>query len=483
MRLTAHDLARAGTLDAADGDGSAGGSACGDQVRIQLRFAPDGSFEAVRFGVLGCTAASAAAAWLAERCEGATLLEAARLSLGACVAAREIPSERHDCAAVALDALAAALADALATMPVTPRGGRIAVAMSGGVDSAVALHRVLARGDDAVGITLRLWIDPDAPDAARACCSPEAVRRARATCHALGVPHLTLDARDGFRETVVQPFLDDYQAGRTPNPCTTCNGDFRIALLAQTADRLGAGRLATGHYARLVRHGDGALVARGADASKDQSAMLARVPPALLGRLEFPLADAHKHEVRDEAAAAGLAAATAAESQDVCFLGGGDLAGFLGRHGVDLRPGEIRGGDDDELLGRHEGAVAFTVGQRRGLGVAAAEPLYVRSVDAAAGIVRISPIAGLARREVELVDARLHRAVSHVRARLRIHMADVGATVETTPDGLRLLLDEAVFAVAPGQVAVLYDEDGAVVGSGTIAGDRERLAVRTVGPQ
>jgi tRNA-uridine 2-sulfurtransferase len=468
MRLTVHDLARAGTLDAPDADGAAGGSACGDQVRIQLRFAPDASFESVRFGVLGCTAASAAAAWLAERCEGATLLEAARLSLDACVAAREIPAERHACAAVALDALAAALADALVAMPVVPRGARIAVAMSGGVDSAVALHRVLARGDDAVGITLRLWIDPDAPDAARACCSPEAVRRARATCHALGVPHLTLDARDGFRETVVQPFLDDYQAGRTPNPCTTCNGDFRIALLAQTADRLGAARLATGHYARLVRHDDGALVARGADHAKDQSAMLARVPPALLGRLEFPLADAHKHDVRDEAASAGLAAATAAESQDVCFLGGGDLRGFLDRHGVDLRPGEIRGGDD-ELLGHHEGAVAFTVGQRRGLGVAAPEPLYVRSVDAAAGIVRITPIAGLARREVELVDARLHRPVSHVRARLRIHMADVGATVEATPDGLRLELDEPVFAVAPGQVAVLYDEDGAVVGSGTIS--------------
>ena len=129
---------------------------------------------------------------------------------------------------------------------------------------------------------------PDAPDAARACCSPDAVRRARATCHALGVPHITLDARDGFREIVVGPFLDDYQAGRTPNPCTTCNGDFRIALLADTARRLGAGRLATGHYARLVPHGDGALVARGADPAKDQSAMLARVPPELLGLLGVP---------------------------------------------------------------------------------------------------------------------------------------------------------------------------------------------------
>ncbi|MEO9175597.1 MAG: tRNA 2-thiouridine(34) synthase MnmA [Gaiellales bacterium] len=468
MRLTAGDLARSGALDDAHGDGSAGGSACGDRVRITLRLGRDGVIEDARFGVLGCAAASAAAAWCAERMEGGTLLAAARLSLADCVAERAIPRERHECAAVAIDALAASLADALGALAVPATGARTAVAMSGGVDSAVALHRVLARGDDAVGITLRLWIDPAAPDGERACCSPDAVRRARATCHALGVPHITLDARDGFRETVVQPFLDDYQAGLTPNPCTTCNGDFRIALLADTATRLGADRLATGHYARLVPHGDGALVARGADPAKDQSAMLARVPPELLGRLEFPLAASHKHEVRGEAAAAGLAAATAAESQDVCFLGGGDLRGFLDRHGVDLRPGEIHDGAG-ELLGHHRGAVAFTVGQRRGLGVAAAEPLYVRSVDAVAGIVSITPLAGLARREVELVDARLYRPVSRVHARLRIHMAEVGATVEPAPGGLRLLLDEPVYAVAPGQVAVLYDDDGVVVGVGSIA--------------
>jgi tRNA-specific 2-thiouridylase len=273
----------------------------------------------------------------------------------------------------------------------------------------------------------------------------------------------------------VQPFLDDYQAGLTPNPCTTCNGDFRIALLAETAQTLGAERLATGHYARLVPHGDGALVARGADPAKDQSAMLARVPPELLGRLEFPLADAHKDEVRREAAGAGLAAATAPESQDVCFLGGGDLRGFLGRHGVDLRPGEIHDADG-AVVGRHEGAVAFTVGQRRGLGVAAAEPQYVRSVDASAGIVTIAPLARLARHEVRLIDTVLHRPVSRVRARLRVHMADVGATIEPSGGDLLLRLDEPVFAVAPGQVAVLYDDEGVVVGAGTIAGARQAVA-------
>ena len=218
--------------------------------------------------------------------------------------------------------------------------------MSGGVDSAVALQRIVDRGDEAVGITLRLWIDPDAPDAARACCSPEAVRRARATCHALGVPHITLDARDGFREIVVQPFLDDYQAGRTPEPVhhlqrrlphRAAGGDG-AQRSAPSASRPATTRdscpTATGRWWRAAQ------ISR-----KDQSAMLARVPPELLGMLEFPLADAHKQDVRREAADAGLAAAAAPESQDVCFLGGGDLRGFLDRHGVDLRPGEIHDTD------------------------------------------------------------------------------------------------------------------------------------------
>ncbi len=474
MRLAVADLARSGVLERPDGDGAAGGSACGDRVRIQLRLEADGRVTEARYGALGCAAASAAAAWCVEHAEGGSLLDAAALSLAACVSDRAIPAKRSECAAVALDALADAIADAIDTLPSVPAGARTAVAMSGGVDSAVALQRITERGDAAVGITLRLWIDPDAPDAARACCSPDAVRRARATCHALGVPHITLDARDAFRKIVVGPFLDDYQAGRTPNPCTTCNGDFRIALLADTARRLGAERLATGHYARLVPYEDGALVARGADPTKDQSAMLARVPPELLGMLEFPLADAHKQDVRLEATRAGLAAATAPESQDVCFLGGGDLRGFLGRHGVDLRPGEIHA-PDGAVLGRHEGAVAFTIGQRRGLGVAAAEPQYVKAVDASAGIVTIAPLAALARREVELIDATLHRPVSRVHARLRVHMADVGATVETFEEGVRLHLDEPVFAVAPGQVAVLYDDEGVVVGVGTIAAARTRL--------
>src|SRR6478735_9513416 len=198
---------------------------------------------------------------------GLTLLEAAA-----------VPGE-----ILAADAVANALAPVVTA---APQPGRVAVAMSGGVDSAVALLRA---GRDAVGVTLRLWLDPGGPTAERACCSPDAVIRARETCHALGLPHVTLDLREDFRHAVVRAFVDGYAAGLTPNPCMRCNGAFRFDALATFAERIGAETLWTGHYARVVRRNGLHLVARGADASKDQSYMLATVDPARLDRVVFPL--------------------------------------------------------------------------------------------------------------------------------------------------------------------------------------------------
>src|SRR5690242_17800352 len=180
---------------------------------------------------------------------------------------------------LAADALANALAPAFHA---SPAPGRVAVAMSGGVDSAVALLRARP---DAIGVTLRLWLDPDGPTAERACCSPEAVLAARATCHRLGLPHVTLDLRDQFRRVVVEPFVRGYARGETPNPCTRCNGGFRFAELLAFARRAGAGRLATGHYARVVSHRGRLLLARAADPAKDQSYMLARLDPRRLDRV------------------------------------------------------------------------------------------------------------------------------------------------------------------------------------------------------
>ena len=310
---------------------------------------------------------------LAADLTGLTLLEAAA-----------VPGET-----LAADALANAIAPVFRAAPVP---GRVAVAMSGGVDSAVALLRAPA---DAIGVTLRLWLDPAGPSAERACCSPDAVIAARETCHRLGLPHITLDLREAFRAAVVQPFVDGYANGLTPNPCMRCNGSFRFDALVDFAARAGADILWTGHYARIVEREGRRLIARGLDDHKDQSYMLATVDPALLDRVGFPLGGTTKDETRLEAAGAGLAVAGRAESQEACFLAGDDYRAFLGRQGLDDAPGPIvdEGGN---VLGRHRGIWRYTPGQRRGIGVAAPEPLYALRTDRAANALVVGPHASLA---------------------------------------------------------------------------------------
>jgi tRNA-specific 2-thiouridylase len=467
--LRQDDFELAGRVPEPDGEGFAGGSACGDRVRITLALDEDGTIAAARFGAAACAHATAAAAWACRRSQGHAFLGAARASLADCAEELGLAGHARECAAVALDALHAALGDAAERALALPHArGRVAVAMSGGVDSAVALLRERAGSGDVVGLTLRLWIDEQAPDAERACCSPAAVLRARESCHALGLPHVTLDGREAFRRAVVEPFVAGYARGETPNPCTTCNGSYRLAALVGVAERLGARHVATGHYARLVERGGRTLVGRGADAAKDQSYMLARVPSDVLERLRLPLGDATKAAVRAEAAAAGLAAATARESQDVCFLGGGALDDFLAREGVQLHAGSIRDEAGHEL-GRHTGTAAYTPGQRRGLGVAAPAKLYVLRADAARNELVVGPRSSLACSEVLLSEARSEDGVTRVHAKLRGRSPTVSASVERAPGGLRLRLDEPVYGVAAGQTAALYDEDGCVVGSGVIA--------------
>src|SRR3954452_14926933 len=273
----------------------------------------DGRWALVRLAVDGDRIVSAEADGLDRSLEGLTLLEAAAVG-----------GET-----LAVDALANALAPVFRA---APEPGRVAVAMSGGVDSAVALLRA---GPQAIGVTLRLWLAPHGPDAERACCSPEAVLAARATCHRLGIPHVTLDLREEFRRAVVEPFVRGYAKGETPNPCIRCNGSFRFAELLAFAERAGAARLATGHYARIVERDGARLLARARDLEKDQSYMLGRLDPRFLDRIWFPLGEQTKAEIRAEAADAGLRAATRTESQEACFLGGGDYRDFVARHVVE----------------------------------------------------------------------------------------------------------------------------------------------------
>jgi tRNA-specific 2-thiouridylase len=403
----------------------------------------DGRWALVRLAVEGERILSAEAEGLERPLDGLTLLEAAA------VGGDEL----------AVDALANALGPVFRA---SPNAGRVAVAMSGGVDSAVALLRA---GPDAIGVTLRLWLDPRGPDAERACCSPEAVIAARATCHRLGIPHVTLDLREEFRRAVVEPFVRGYAQGLTPNPCIRCNGSFRFAGLLDFADRAGADRLATGHYARIVERGGRLLLARAADPAKDQSYMLARLDPRFLDRLWFPLGEQGKDATRAEAARAGLEAASRAESQEACFLAGGDYRDFLERHGLDAADGPLVDESGVEL-GRHDGFWRFTPGQRKGLGVSAGEPVYALRSDPRTNTVVVGPRAALATHEVD-VRGRLHVPVGRAEAKLRYRSPAVGADVAATPNGFRLRLDTPAYGVAPGQAAVLYEGD-AVVGAGTI---------------
>ena len=342
--------------------------------------------------------------------------------------------------------------------------GRVAVAMSGGVDSAVALLHSLP---NAIGVTLRLWLDPDGPDAERACCSPAAVIAARETCHALGVPHVTLDLRDEFRRSIVDPFVESYARGETPNPCINCNGGFRFDRLLAFARRAGADVLATGHYARVVEPRGQGLLARGVDRNKDQSYMLARLDPAELGRISFPLGGQTKEETRAEAERAGLAVARRRESQEACFLAGDDYRAFLERRGLETAEGAIVDERGREL-GRHGGYWRFTPGQRRGLRVPAGLPLYALRSDARTNTVVVGPREALAQTCVD-TTGRLYAAVDRADVKLRYRSEPVGADVEVTPGGFSLELDWPVYGVAPGQTAVLYEDD-VVVGAGTIRG-------------
>jgi tRNA-specific 2-thiouridylase len=398
----------------------------------------------VRLVVDGDRILEADAPGLAQPLAGLTLLEAAA-----------VPGET-----LAADALANALAQVFHAAH-DPQ--RIAVAMSGGVDSAVALLRA---GPEAIGVTLRLWLDPAGPDSERACCSPEAVIAARETCHALGLPHVTLDLRERFRRAVVDPFVESYARGETPNPCGRCNGDFRFDELLAFADRAGAARLWTGHYARIVERDGRRLLARAADPDKDQSYMLAPLDPALLEQIEFPLGEATKSETRAEAAAAGLEVAERRESQEACFLAGDDYRAFLERQGVASAAGPIVDEDGVEV-GRHEGVWRFTPGQRRGIGVAAAEPLYALRSEAATNTLVVGPRGSLACTRVE-ASGSLHAAVGRVEAKLRYRSPALPARVEATADGFTLELDVPAYGVAPGQIAALY-ADGAVVGCGVVS--------------
>jgi tRNA-specific 2-thiouridylase len=478
--------------------GVAGTRLCGDVVRLTLALDETGQ----RVGALGweaeaCGATIASLSAVAELVEGMAVLDVARL--GAHEVAAELgglSAGKFHAAELVADALARALGTAVrergALAAPADGGERTLVAMSGGVDSAVAallaaravggggaagagdaLHAVAAAGERVVAVTLELWADEENDDE-RSCCSAQAVRVARGLAHRMGLPHLTLDLRAEFRAGVVTPFLEDHRAGLTPNPCVRCNGHVRLDAMLELADRVGAATLATGHYARVEHDAQrGPLLRAAADAWKDQTYMLAALAPDSLARMRFPLGELTKPQVRALAAEAELPVASKADSQDLCFLAGTDRRAFLARHaGIEQVPGEVVD-SAGTVIGRHSGHQAYTVGQRRGLGVAAAEPLYVLRTDAKANRVVAGTRAELQTSTVPVRGARLHRDGARVdRVKLRYRAKPLPARLVGAPAAghhrsLEIALEEPVDGAAPGQMACLMDGD-VVIGWATI---------------
>ncbi len=460
--------------------GAAGGAACGDLIRLSLAVDPadpQGRIHDAGFDASGCGAAIAAGSATVSLIRGLPLLDAARI--GSEQIAEELgglmPAKLH-AAELAADALHRALGGAArGGARLAPRAGRSLVAMSGGVDSAVAALLVAQGGGEVVAVTLELWSDPE-NDGERSCCSAQAVRGARAVAHGLGMPHFSIDLRAEFRAGVVDGWLEDYASGLTPNPCVRCNGNVRLDAMLDLAERLGSETLSTGHYARVVRDGPdgGPLLRLATDVGKDQSYVLSALAPASLARMRFPLGELSKPEVRELAASAALAVAGKPDSQDLCFLAGTGLARFLERHGeVKTGPGSIVDREGREL-GRHEGNLSFTVGQRRGLAIGGGPPLYVLGTDPVANTVTVGPREALMTSTVDVQDATLRRAGSRVDAvKLRSHGRMIPARIadELQPgrhSHLRVELLESVVRAAPGQLACLFSGD-VIVGYGTIS--------------
>ena len=360
---------------------------------------------------------------------------------------------------------------------------RIVVAMSGGVDSGVAAARLHDAGHEVVGVTLHLWDYPDDPEAKGGhgrCCAPEDQYDARRTADALGFPHFTFDRRELFAKIVVGPFVEAYLAGETPSPCSACNRGVKTAELFALADRLGADAVATGHYARIGRDPDGTpFLACGLDPKKDQSYFLYTTPREKLERLIFPLGESTKAEVRAEAIARNLPGATKGESQELCFVGCAHAyTSFVEeRANGRVRPGNILG-QDGRVVGKHEGMHRFTIGQRKGLGVALGTPAFVTEIDSASGDVTLGDESALFVDTAQLEDVVLAPGITlPLEARVRVRyrhegaLAAIRATASAGGNATQSAIAEfrePVRAVTHGQTAVFYDGDR-VLGGARIA--------------
>ncbi|MER7848635.1 tRNA 2-thiouridine(34) synthase MnmA [Kitasatospora sp. NPDC096077] len=369
--------------------------------------------------------------------------------------------------------------------PTTPSTGRLRVlaAMSGGVDSAVAAARAVEAGHEVTGVHLALSANPQSfRTGARGCCTIEDSRDAWRAADVIGIPFYVWDLAERFREDVIDDFVAEYAAGRTPNPCLRCNEKIKFAALLDKAIALGFDAVCTGHYARIVDLPDGAReLHRAVDGAKDQSYVLGVLDADQLAHSLFPLGDTTKEEIRAEAERRGLAVAKKPDSHDICFIADGDTQGFLARH-LGTATGDILDADGTKL-GEHDGAYGFTIGQRKGLRIgrpaADGKPRYVLDISPVNNTVTVGPVEGL---DVTALTAIRPRwcgteplTEGRYTAQLRAHGEEVPVSAAMVDDTLHVRLDTPARGIAPGQAVVLYDGTR-VIGSATIAAT-ERPAI------
>ncbi len=348
--------------------------------------------------------------------------------------------------------------------------------MSGGVDSSAAAALLLAQGFEVIGITLKLWPQDCAARAEDKCCGPQAVTDARAVCHKLGIPFYLVDESAGFQQRVIAYFASEYRAGRTPNPCVMCNQHLKFGALLDRADQLGAQFIATGHFARTEPSPDGqrTLLKRGCDPRKDQSYFLFSLRQEQLARTLFPLGERTKSDARSAARAAQLKTADKEESMEICFVPDNDYRSFLQQAGLAQKH---RGDIVDmqgRVVGQHDGIEFYTIGQRKGLGISAPQPLYVIALDAAANRVVVGEAAALAGDTFSVVNCNwiaFDSPPSSLEAsvQIRYHHPGTPATITPVgPDRAEVKLHQPQRAITPGQAAVFYQGD-VVVGGGWIS--------------